>query len=169
MMFNNAFQRLSESLELLNKSDIQIRHYDNIVQHSINSFVDQIQNNTINKYNKTVALWSYEFDKNNTHYEKVEIHALYDIWGLWRGKYRYKVKKWIIYNIANTIAYSIYEGNNTFSSYIDGYGKEDLIFGPYILYSLYNENIYNYYEYKMQKGELLEKVCLFYCMKLKNF
>ncbi|CAG8487869.1 13183_t:CDS:2, partial [Racocetra persica] len=81
-MMTNGFLRMAECHEIIGDDESRVNKYFNIIQVSI----DWMVSNFIpvkSKNNHNVYTWSYSEATNST--EKIGIHALYDIWGMYRA------------------------------------------------------------------------------------
>ncbi|CAG8609317.1 317_t:CDS:1, partial [Cetraspora pellucida] len=155
-MMTNGFLRVAECHEILLKYGIgnssdnkrRIDKYFTIIRVSIDWMVSEFRQKTTDD-GIDVYYWSYkEGDKSA---ELINIHALYDIWGLYRAwqrndKLQLDLKD-VMTRMANTMRYVIYLGDNKISKRIDGTSsasdKTGNLYGPWVFYS---EFIPDWYE-----------------------
>lgn len=149
MMFTSGFQRLAEAHELLGDNPSRVAQYDAIVQAS----TDEVLGGMIGYPNNprtagngdTIYKWGY-YPTSTTGVETTEIHAEYDMLGVWRAfnraTYGYHLSDLVPF--ANTFADVIYLGTNKFAVNVDGTGGvQGGIFEGWYMTADWNPQVYN--------------------------
>jgi autotransporter-associated beta strand protein len=126
MMFTSGFQRLAEAHELLGDNPARVAQYDAIVKATVNQDLNGMINypgNPRTANGQTVYKWGY-YPTSTTGAEATEIHAEYDIIGVWRAFNRssYGFTLPPLVPFANTMVDVTYLGTNTFALNVDGSG-----------------------------------------------
>jgi hypothetical protein len=147
MMFDGGFQRLAECHEILGDAPERVKLYDAIVKASVHECLEGIKNfqpGVVNGHK--VYNWHYFPWSNNTNLSESTGHAAYDALGLHRAFQRpvYALKLEDLMPIANTMAYVIYKGSNTYASTVDGKGTlRSFAFGECMLLADWNLDVYD--------------------------
>ncbi|SCV73937.1 BQ2448_6367 [Microbotryum intermedium] len=99
-------------------------YYDQLIKTNLRTFVNDMErtktlNGTLPSYD-----WDYVVGKNNT--EEVRgIHGWFDVYWFFMSWQRnaayYNMTTDLMTALANTMQYTIYQGNNTFSGFVDGH------------------------------------------------
>ncbi len=145
MMFTSGFQRLAEAHELLGDNPARVAQYDAIVQATVNQDLNGMtQFHPYTTNGVAVYDWGYYPTKNAP--EATEIHAEYDIIGVWRAfnrlKYGYTLAPLVPF--ANTMVQVIYRGTNTFNGDVaGGSGTQSPIYSGWILSADWNPQVYS--------------------------
>ena len=147
MMFLSGFQRLAEAHETLGDNAGRVAQYDAIVK----AATTQCRNGMINypgnprtAKGQTVYQWHY-YPTDTTGAETTEIHAEYDMIGIWRAFNRpgYGFTLAPLVPFANTMINVIYLGTNTFAGDVaGGSGTQSLIYSGWILPADWNPAVY---------------------------
>lgn len=119
-MLGGGFQRLAECYELLGIEPEKVNHYDAIVKVYVNSFIKSLNSYNVNGHD--CYKWSYSADDPIIKYVEDGGHGGYDVLGISRAYQRkkYGISKYVMQNLANTVQYVMYKGNNTFAWRVDG-------------------------------------------------
>jgi hypothetical protein len=145
MMFDGGFQRLAECHEILGDAPERVKNYDAIVKASLDECMKCITTFKVGEVNGNKVLdWPY-FPWSTRGSESTG-HAAYDVLGIYRAFQRpvYGLKLNDVIPIANTMAYVIYKGTNTFAATIDGQGTlRSFAFGEWMLLADWNPDIYD--------------------------
>jgi hypothetical protein len=147
MMFNGGFQRLAECHEILGDAPERVQRYDAVVKASITECLQGIktfQPGVVNGHK--VYNWHYYPWSDDTRRSESTGHAAYDVLGLYRAFQRsaYSLKLEDLTPIANTMAYVIYKGSNTFAVTVDGKGAlRSFTFGEFMLLADWNPDVYH--------------------------
>ena len=145
MMFTSGFQRLAEAHEILGDNPARVTQYDAIVSAVVNSCLHGMTNydrytvNGLPVYN-----WGY-YPTSTSGTEATEIHAEYDIIGIWRAfnRAKYNLALAPLVPLANTLVNVIYLGTNTFAGNVDGSGGvQKPIYSGWILPADWNPAVY---------------------------
>ncbi len=147
MMFDGGFQRLAECHEILGDAPERVKLYDAIVKASVKECLEGIKTFQpgVIKGHK-VYNWHYFPWSKDTRLSESTGHAAYDALGLYRAFQRpaYGLKLEDLIPIANTMAYVIYKGNNTFAATVDGRGTlRSFAFGELMLLADWNPDVYD--------------------------
>ncbi|CAG8643967.1 15693_t:CDS:1, partial [Cetraspora pellucida] len=147
-MMTNGFLRMAECHEILGNNESLINKYLNIVQVSIDwmvrNFIPVKTKNGLDAYR-----WTYTFNVNVTIAEEVSIHALYDIWGMyraWQRKDKLNVNFDDMVKLANTMMYIINIDNKTVATRVDGTSDNTTpvhLFGSWAFYAEFIPEWYN--------------------------
>lgn len=145
MMFTSGFQRLAEAHQLLGDNPARVAQYNAIVQATVNLCLTGMVNfdpKTVN--GQRIYDWGYY--PTNDAPEATEIHAEYDILGVWRAfnhpSYGFILPPLIPF--ANTMADVIYLGTNTFAANVDGSGgPQSPIYSGWLFSADWNSQVYN--------------------------
>jgi autotransporter-associated beta strand protein len=144
MMFTSGFQRLAEAHELLGDNSSRVTQYDAIVQAMVGQCVSGMTNfDTYKKNGQTVYDWGYYPTTDAP--EATEIHAEYDIIGLYRAFNRLKYGFTLapLVPLANTMVDVIYLGTNTFAGDVaGGSGTQSPIYSGWIWSADWNPLVY---------------------------
>ena len=144
MMFTSGFQRLAEAHELLGDNPSRVAQYDAIVLATVNQDLTGMVN--FDPYiakGQPVYDWGYYPTKNAP--ESVEIHAEYDMIGVWRAYNRpsYGYTRSPLIPFANTMVDVIYLGTNTFGGNVDASGgTQSPIYSGWLLTADWNPQVY---------------------------
>ncbi|CAG8836376.1 31413_t:CDS:1, partial [Racocetra persica] len=140
---------MAECHEILGNDESGVNKYFNIIQVSIDWMVSEFipvkTKNGLEAYN-----WRYSDSTTVADpAEAVGIHALYDIWGMyraWQRRNKLNVSFDVMVKLTNTMMYIIDLGNNTVATRVDGTydNKTALLFGPWAFYA---EFIPEWYEF----------------------
>jgi hypothetical protein len=145
MMFDGGFQRLAECHEILGDAPERVKLYDAIVKASVDECLKCITTFKVSEANhKKVLDWPY-FPWSTKGSESTG-HAAYDVLGIYRALQRpaYGIKLEDVIPIANTMAYVIYKGDNSYAATIDGKGTlRDFAFGEWLLLADWNSDVYD--------------------------
>ncbi|CAG8783922.1 7931_t:CDS:2, partial [Racocetra persica] len=146
-MMANGFLRMAECHEILGDDESRVNQYFNIIQVSIDwivsAFVPVKTKNGLDAYS-----WSYTVGTNFT--EEVGIHALYDIWGMyraWQRKDKLNVSMDVMVKLANTMMYIINIDNHTVATRVDGtYDNKTTayLYGPWAFYAEFIPDWYKF-------------------------
>ncbi|CAG8764308.1 540_t:CDS:1, partial [Racocetra fulgida] len=146
-MMANGFLRMAECHEILGDDDSRVNKYFNIIQVSIDwmvsKFIPVKTKNGLDAYR-----WSLHVDVSST--EVVGIHALYDIWGMyraWQRKDRLNISMDTMVKLANTMMYIINIDNHTVATRVDGtYDNTTTayLYGPWAFYAEFIPEWYNF-------------------------
>ena len=145
MMFTSGFQRLAEAHEILGDNPARVTQYDAIVSAVVNSCLHGMTNYdryTVN--GQLVYNWGY-YPTSTSGSEATEIHAEYDIIGIWRAynRAKYNLALAPLVPLANTLVNVIYLGTNTFAGNVDGSGGvQKPIYSGWILPADWNPAVY---------------------------
>jgi autotransporter-associated beta strand protein len=147
MMFMSGFQRLAEAHELLGDNPARVTQYDNIVRTNVTICLNgmvKFPGNPLTANGQTVYKWGY-YPTSTTGIETTEIHAEYDIIGLWRAftraKYGFTLAPLIPFG--NTMVNVTYLGTNKFAVNVDGTGGiQSPVFSGWILPADWNPQVY---------------------------
>ncbi len=145
MMFTSGFQRLAEAHQLLGDNPARVAQYNAIVQATMNQDLTGMVNfdqYTVN--GQRVYDWGYYPTTDAP--EATEIHAEYDIIGVWRAfnNTNYGVTLAPLVPFANTMINVIYLGTNTFAGNVDGSGgTQSPIFSGWLWTADWNPQVYN--------------------------
>ena len=146
MMFDGGFQRLAECHEILGDAPERVKLYDAIVKASVDECLKCITTFKVSDVNgKKVLDWPY-FPWSTKGSESTVGHAAYDVLGIYRAFQRpaYGVKLADVIPIANTMAYVIYKGDNSYAATIDGKGDlRSFAFGEWMLLADWNQDVYD--------------------------
>jgi autotransporter-associated beta strand protein len=145
MMFTSGFQRLAEAHQLLGDNPARVTQYNAIVQATINQDLSGMVNfDQYQKNGQTVYDWGYYPTTDAP--EATEIHAEYDIIGVWRAfnNPAYGVTLAPLVPFANTMVDVIYLGTNTFAGDVDGgSGTQSPIYSGWFWTADWNPQVYN--------------------------
>ena len=147
MMFTSGFQRLAEAHEILGDNPALVAQYDAIVKASVSQCLNGMVNFPGNPYTvkgQQTYKWGYD-PTSTTGIETTEIHAEYDIIGVWRAFNRttYGFTLPSLVPFANTMADVIYLGTNTFAGNVDGSGgTQSPIYSGWIYPADWNPQVY---------------------------
>lgn len=119
MMLNNGFQRLAECHALLGDDPQRVKHYDAIVQVSVNWFFECAQTIMVN--GQPCYRWTYAFEEPMKHIED-SAHGGYDVGGLCRAfvSGRYGITAEMMRPFANTVVHIMARPGSTFAGRVDG-------------------------------------------------
>ncbi len=144
MMFTSGFQRLAEAHEILGDNSARVAQYDAIVKASVNQCLTGMVNfHPYTTNGQAVYDWGYYPTKSAP--EATEIHAEYDMIGVWRAFNRplYGFTLPPLIPFANTMVDVIYLGTNTFALNVDGSGGiQGTIYSGWILPADWNPQVY---------------------------
>ncbi len=145
MMFTSGFQRLAEAHEILGDNPARVTQYDAIVSAVVNSCLNGMTNyDRYTAKGQPVYNWSY-YPTSTSGTEATEIHAEYDIIGIWRAfnRAKYNLALAPLVPLANTLVNVIYLGTNTFAGNVDGSGGvQKPIYSGWILPADWNPAVY---------------------------
>ncbi|CAG8550270.1 6859_t:CDS:1 [Cetraspora pellucida] len=146
-MMTNGFLRMAECHEIIGDDASRVNKYFNIIQVSIDwmvkNFIPVKTKNCLNAYN-----WAYSTVSNSS--EDIDIHALYDIWGMyraWQRKDKLNVSIDVMINLANTMMYIINIDNKTFTTRVcDTYDNTFTanLYGPWEFYAEFIPDWYKF-------------------------
>lgn len=145
MMFTSGFQRLAEAHELLGDNPVRVAQYDAIVLATVNQdLTGMIKFHPYTTNGFSVYDWGYYPTTDAP--EATEIHAEYDIIGVWRAfnrsSYGYTLAPLVPF--ANTMVQVIYLGTNTFAGDVSGgSGLQSPIYSGWIFSADWNPAVYN--------------------------
>ncbi|CAG8470614.1 3598_t:CDS:1, partial [Dentiscutata heterogama] len=139
-MMTNGFLRMAECHEIIGDDETRVYKYFNIVQVSIDWMVSEFRP-VKSKNGKDAYSWTYSDISKSI--ERVNIHALYDIWGMyraWQRNDKLNVSRDVMVKLANTMMYIINIGDYKISKKVDGKSSNDKIaastlFGPWVFYA----------------------------------
>ncbi|CAG8830629.1 5347_t:CDS:1 [Gigaspora margarita] len=148
-MMANGFLRMAECHEIIGDNETRVDKYFNIIQVSINWMISEFRP-VKSKNGKDAYYWTYSEGSKSP--EHINIHGLYDIWGMyraWQRKDKLNVSSDVMVKLANTMMYTINIGDYKISKYIDGTTPNDhygagILFGPWVFYA---EFIPDWYEF----------------------
>ena len=144
MMFTSGFQRLAEAHQILGDNPSLQAQYDAIVLATVNQdLTGMINFDPYTKDGQPVYDWGY-YPTNNAP-ESTEIHAEYDIIGIYRAFNRtnYGLTLSPLVPFANTMVDVIYLGTNTFAGDVSGgSGGQSPIYSGWILSADWNPEVY---------------------------
>lgn len=144
MMFTSGFQRLAEAHEILGDNPARVAQYDAIVKATLNQDLTGMVNyDQYTKNGQTVYNWGYYPTSDAP--EATEIHAEYDIIGIWRAfnrvSYGYTLSPLIPFG--NTMVNVIYLGTNTFAGSVNGSGgTQSPVYSGWIFPADWNPQVY---------------------------
>jgi len=145
MMFDSGFQRLAEAHELLGDNPARVAQYDAIVKASVGQCLNaMIAYHPYTAHGQPVYNWSY-YPTSTSGTEATEIHAEYDMIGVWRAFNRpaYGFTLPSLVPFANTMVDVIYLGTNIFGVNVDGSGGiQSPVFSGWILPADWNPQAY---------------------------
>lgn len=147
MMFMSGFQRLAEAHEILGDNPSRVAQYDNIVKTNVAICLKGMINypgNPRTANGQTIYKWGY-YPTSTSGAEATEIHAEYDIIGVWRTFNRpsYGFTLAPLIPFGNTMNNVIYLGTNTFAVNVDGTGGiQSPIYSGWILPADWNPQVY---------------------------
>jgi autotransporter-associated beta strand protein len=147
MMFTSGFQRLAEAHELLGDNPALVAQLDAIVRTNVAECLNgmiHFPGNPRTANGQTVYNWGY-YPTSTSGSEATEIHAEYDMIGLWRAFNRpsYGFTRAPLVPFANTMINVIYLGSNTFATDVDGGGGDQSpIYSGWILPADWNPEVY---------------------------
>lgn len=144
MMFTSGFQRLAEAHQILGDNPALAAQYNAIVQATINQdLAGMVDFDPYTAKGQTVYDWGYYPASDAP--EATEIHAEYDIIGIWRAfnNTNYGVTRAPLIPFANTMADVIYLGTNTFAGYVNGTGTQRPIYSGWFWTADWNPLVYN--------------------------
>ncbi|CAG8678843.1 hypothetical protein C2G38_2044110 [Gigaspora rosea] len=147
-MMTNGFLRMAECHEIIGDNETRVNKYFNIIQVSINWMISEFRP-VKSKNGKDAYYWSYS--EGLKYPERIGIHALYDIWGMyraWQRKDKLNISSDVMVKLANTMMYIINIGDYKISKFIDGTSPNNVtagtLFGPWAFYA---EFIPDWYEF----------------------
>ena len=144
MMFLSGFQRLAEAHEILGDNPARVAQYDAICKAVLGQCTHGMTNfNTYTKNGQTVYDWGYYPTTDAP--EATEIHAEYDIIGIYRGFNRtnYNLALGPLVPLANTMVNVIYLGTNTFAGDVaGGSGTQSPIYSGWLWSADWNPAVY---------------------------
>lgn len=144
MMFTSGFQRLAEAHELLGDNPARVAQYDAMVLANVNQdLTGMVHFHPYTTNGQPVYDWGYY--PNQSAPEATEIHAEYDIIGVWRAFYRtsYGYTLAPLVPFANTMINVIYLGTNNFAGNVDGSGGiQSPIYSGWLLPADWNPAVY---------------------------
>jgi autotransporter-associated beta strand protein len=145
MMFTSGFQRLAEAHEILGDNPGLMAQYDAIVKAATTQCLNGMI--TFDPYTvsgQPVYNWGY-YPTSTSGTEATEIHAEYDLIGLWRAFNRstYGFTLSPLVPFANTMVKVIYLGTNTFALNVDGSGGvQSPIYSGWLLPADWNPSVF---------------------------
>ncbi|CAG8499211.1 44486_t:CDS:1 [Gigaspora margarita] len=147
-MMTNGFLRMAECHEIIGDNETRVNKYFNIIQVSINWMISEFRP-VKSKNDKDAYFWSYSEGLKSP--ERIGIHALYDIWGIyraWQRKDKLNINSDVMVKLANTMMYIINIGDYKISKFIDGTSPNNdaagTLYGPWAFYA---EFIPDWYEF----------------------
>jgi hypothetical protein len=145
MMFTSGFQRLAEAHELLGDNPSLAAEYNTIVQATVNlCLTGMVHFDPYTVNGQPVYDWGYYPTTDAP--ETTEIHAEYDIIGIWRAfnNPSYGITLTPLVPFANTMADVIYLGTNTFAGNVAGSGGiQSPIYSGWLWTADWNPQVYN--------------------------
>ncbi len=138
-MLTGGYQRLAECHELLGGDAARVSRYDAIVKASIDWFLSDITEKTVN--GRAVYDWGYSLGRTS---EDVG-HGAYDMLGLYRAfaRTKYGVPRGTVYTFARTLNNVIYLGDNHFARRVDGTGgTQNWMLGEWLGLASVDRNVY---------------------------
>ncbi|CAG8808875.1 13583_t:CDS:2, partial [Racocetra fulgida] len=129
---------MAECHEIIGDDESRVNKYFNIIQVSI----DWMNNHNV---------YQWYYSEGTTYVEKIGIHALYDIWGMyraWQRKDKLNVSKSVMVKLARTMMYVInLDIDNKIATRVDGtYNSTETtatLYGPWAFYAEFIPNWYN--------------------------
>lgn len=144
MMFTSGFQRLAEAHQILGDNPALASQYNAIVQATINQDLTGMVNyHQYQKNGQSVYDWGYYPTTDAP--EATEIHAEYDLIGVWRAfnNTNYGVTLPQLIPFANTMVDIVYLGTNTFAGDVDGgSGTQSPIYSGWLWTADWNPQVY---------------------------
>jgi len=146
MMFTSGFQRLAEAHELLGDNPGRVTQYDAIVKASVTQCLTAITNYQQYMANgQLVYNWGY-YPTSTSGSEATEIHAEYDIIGIYRAfnRINYGFTRPTLVPFGNTLVNVVYLGTNTFAVNVDGSGgvQGNFLYSGWLLPADWSTNVY---------------------------
>ena len=144
MMFTSGFQRLAEAHQLLGDNPARVTQYDAIVLANVNQDLTGMVH--YHPYTTNgVAVYDWGYYPTTDAPETTEIHAEYDLIGVWRAfnrpSYGYTLSPLVPF--ANTLVNVIYLGTNTFAvNVVGGGGIQSPIYSGWLLTADWNPQVY---------------------------